>query len=108
MVVYGINPVLEALKAGRVSRVRIGPKGLARLHAAGAGRLDAVLPAMSPRLAEIVRVAQEVGVVVDIVDSVEVDRAARGGVHQGVVADVARLDEAWSPDRWWLPRRGRR
>jgi 23S rRNA (guanosine2251-2'-O)-methyltransferase len=97
MIVYGVNPVLEALKAGRVSRVRIGPKGLARLHAAGAGRLDAVLPAMSSRLADVVRAARDAGVEVDVVDSAEIERAARGGVHQGVVADVADRDEDWTP-----------
>lgn len=27
MVVYGLNPVQAALEAGRVSRIRIGPRG---------------------------------------------------------------------------------
>ncbi len=97
MIVYGVNPVLEALRAGRVSRVRIGPKGLARLHAASAGRVEAVLPAMSPRLAEVARLARDSGVALDIVDHAEIERAAQGGVHQGVVADVTGRDESWTP-----------
>jgi hypothetical protein len=32
MVVYGINPVLEALRAGRVTALRIGSRGGGRMQ----------------------------------------------------------------------------
>jgi 23S rRNA (guanosine2251-2'-O)-methyltransferase len=69
MIVYGINPVLEALRAGRVSAVRIGSRGGGRMQ-------------------EILARAAEHGVTVQRVDSRLLDRLAGGGVHQGVVADV--------------------
>jgi 23S rRNA (guanosine2251-2'-O)-methyltransferase len=69
MIVYGINPVMEALRAGRVSAVRIG-------HRSGA------------RVQELLTLASERGVRVQRVDGQLLDRLARGGVHQGVVADV--------------------
>ena len=72
MVVYGINPVLEALRAGRVTAVRIGARGGGRMH-------------------ELLSMAGERGVNVQRVDAHLLDRLAKGGVHQGVVADV---DEA--------------
>lgn len=99
MTVYGLNPVLAALEAGRVSRIRVGPKGLAALHAAHQGRIEAVLPALNPRLAEVVRTALRRGVPIQVVDVSDIDRVARGGVHQGVLADVRGGDarEAWTP-----------
>jgi 23S rRNA (guanosine2251-2'-O)-methyltransferase len=69
MVIYGINPVLEALKARRVTRLRVG------------GRSD-------KRIDEIVALAAKQGLAVERVDPQALDRAARGGVHQGVVAEV--------------------
>jgi len=72
MRVYGINPVIEALRAGRVTAVRI---------AAGP------LPDRN-RLAGLVRMANERGIPVRRASAEELGRLARGGVHQGVVADV--------------------
>jgi 23S rRNA (guanosine2251-2'-O)-methyltransferase len=69
MIIYGINPVLEALRAGRVDTVRVSSRGDARLNAV----LDA---------------AKRAGVAVTRVDASELERAAQGGVHQGVVASV--------------------
>lgn len=69
MRIYGIHPVLEALRAGRVTNLRVGERG-------------------SERLREIVRLASECGVAVQRIDSRILDREARGGAHQGVIADV--------------------
>ena len=66
--VYGINPVLEALRAGRVTAIRARRGGA--------------------RIEEISVLAAEQGVAVRWVEASELDRAARGGVHQGVVADL--------------------
>ena len=72
MLIYGINPVLEALKARRVTSLRI------------AARDD-------DRIREIERVAASQGVVVRRVDADELDRAAGGSRHrhQGVIAEAA-------------------
>ena len=69
MLIYGINPVLEALRAGRVTAVRI------------AQRADG-------RLAALLEIAATSGVSVRRVAPGDLDRAAQGGVHQGVVADL--------------------
>jgi 23S rRNA (guanosine2251-2'-O)-methyltransferase len=69
MIIYGINPVLEALRAGRVESIRVSQRGDARLGAI----LDA---------------ARQAGVAITRVETHELDRASRGGVHQGVVALV--------------------
>lgn len=69
MVIYGINPVLEALRAGRVTVLRVG-------------RRD------SGRVRDLLAMAGERGVKVERVDADLLDRLARGGVHQGVVADA--------------------
>jgi 23S rRNA (guanosine2251-2'-O)-methyltransferase len=69
MLIYGINPVAEALSAGRVRRVKIAARG-------------------DRRMDEIVALAARRGIPVDRVDSHALDRAARGGVHQGVVAEI--------------------
>jgi 23S rRNA (guanosine2251-2'-O)-methyltransferase len=70
MVIYGINPVLEALKAGRVRSLMVGDR-------AGA------------RMTELLRLAAQAHVEVRRVPEASIDRAAGGGVHQGVVAEVA-------------------
>ena len=70
MLIYGINPVLEALKAGRVRDIRVD----------GARR---------DRLREIRAIAEAHRVPVRVVSAQELDRSARGGVHQGVAADLA-------------------
>jgi 23S rRNA (guanosine2251-2'-O)-methyltransferase len=69
MLIYGINPVLEALRTGRVSTIRI------------AARHD-------DRFAALLRIAGEKRVAITRVGSGELDRLARGGVHQGVVAEL--------------------
>lgn len=69
MIIYGINPVLEALRAGRVLRVRIGSRADARAEA-------------------VVALAREKGVRIERVETQVLDHASRGGVHQGVVAEL--------------------
>jgi 23S rRNA (guanosine2251-2'-O)-methyltransferase len=69
VIVYGINPVVEALKAGRVSRLLV------------ASRDD-------ERLRRILALACERRVRVEKVDAGELVRLSRDGVHQGVVAEV--------------------
>jgi 23S rRNA (guanosine2251-2'-O)-methyltransferase len=70
MIIYGINPVLEALRAGRVRALRVS------------GRSD-------QRVQEVLRLASGGAVPVMRADAAELDRAARGGLHQGVVAEIA-------------------
>ncbi len=74
MVIYGINPVLEALRAGRVRRLRVGPRG-------------------DRRVDEAIALARVAHVAVERVDAPALDRAARGGVHQGIVAELAPLED---------------
>lgn len=69
MRIYGVNPVLEALRAGRVREVRVGGRG-------------------GGRVAEVVALARELNVPVRQVPGEALDRDARRGVHQGVVADL--------------------
>jgi 23S rRNA (guanosine2251-2'-O)-methyltransferase len=76
MFIYGINPVLEALRAGRVKELRV------------AGRAGG-------RLLDLTTHAEREGIPVRRVTAADLDRAAAGGVHQGVVAqlrEVAALD----------------
>ena len=70
MIIYGLNPVLEALRAGRVRRVRVGARN-------------------DQRLDEVLALARRHGVPIDRVDAGVLERTARGGVHQGIVADLA-------------------
>ncbi len=69
-VIYGVNPVLESLKTGRVRAVRVAER-------------------TNARVAELIAIAERAGVAVKRVSANELDRATRGAVHQGVVADVA-------------------
>ena len=69
MIIYGINAVLEALRAGRVRTLRIS------------GRSDA-------RVQELLRMAASGRVPVTRSEAGELDRASRGGLHQGVVAEI--------------------
>ena len=69
MIVYGINPVLEALRAGRVRRLRVA-------------RSDR-------RIDEALTLARELRVPVERVDVQVLGRVARGGAHQGIAADLA-------------------
>jgi 23S rRNA (guanosine2251-2'-O)-methyltransferase len=73
MIVYGINPVLEALRAGRVKALRVGERDAARLR-------------------DVLKVAEREHVSIQRVSSGDLDRAARGGVHQGVVAELEPAD----------------
>jgi 23S rRNA (guanosine2251-2'-O)-methyltransferase len=70
MLIYGVHPVLEALRAGRVRTIRV------------AGRDDR-------RLDALIEQARVQGVAVRQVPRDVLDRESRHGVHQGVVADVA-------------------
>ena len=69
VLIYGINAVAEALKAGRVAALRVSTRADDRMRA-------------------VLRLAQERGVTIRRVDTVELDRAAPGASHQGVIADV--------------------
>jgi 23S rRNA (guanosine2251-2'-O)-methyltransferase len=69
MLIYGLNPVLEALRAGRVREVRVSDR-------------------VSPRLAEVVREAERSAVPVRRVADGSLDRDSHGAVHQGVVAEL--------------------
>lgn len=69
MIIYGINPVLEALRAGRVKEVRVGDRG-------------------GERMRQVLALASERGVRVRRVPGDVLQRQSGRGVHQGVVADV--------------------
>jgi len=69
MIIYGINPVLEGLKVGRVTSVWM---------AQGA----------NPRLQQVADLARQKGIAVRTRDGQSLDRMAEGGVHQGVAAEL--------------------
>jgi 23S rRNA (guanosine2251-2'-O)-methyltransferase len=69
VIIYGINPVLEALRAGRVKELRVGDRS-------------------GDRLRTVLALASRQHVPVRMVPPPTLARDARGGVHQGVVADV--------------------
>ncbi len=72
MIIYGINPVLEALRAGRVTELRVADRG--------GERIRDVLALAADRGVRVLRVPADVLV-----------RQARGGVHQGVVAETSEV-----------------
>lgn len=72
MIIYGLNPVLEALRS-HPDRVRF--IGIAREHG---GKLQRAVSA-----------ARDAGVEVRNMTSQQIDRLAGRGVHNGVVADVS-------------------
>ncbi len=72
MVVFGIHPVLEALKARRVAAVRVADKDHARHR-------------------EILDLAQSMGVPVHRESAERLESRARGHVHQGVVAELTEV-----------------
>lgn len=74
MIIYGLNPVLEALRSGRVRRLR-------------------VVPRRDRRVEEALALARAKGIEVQHVDAAAIDRATRGGVHQGIVADIHDLED---------------
>lgn len=70
--VYSIHAVAEALKARRVARL---------IHERGAG----------PRVDELIARARELKIPIETADRRALDRLTRGGVHQGVAADLQPL-----------------
>lgn len=72
MIIYGLNPVLEAIRS---HPERIHYVGIAREHGSKVQRV----------LAE----AKKAGVAVRIVPAEQIDRLANRGVHNGVVADLS-------------------
>ncbi|MGH9255424.1 MAG: 23S rRNA (guanosine(2251)-2'-O)-methyltransferase RlmB [Vicinamibacterales bacterium] len=74
MIIYGINPVLEALRAGRVRELRVAAR-------------------TSGRVQEALSLAGQRGVHVRRVPADALDRDARGGSHQGMVAVVDDVNE---------------
>jgi len=69
MIIYGINPVLEALRTGRVRRVRVSERS-------------------DKRIDDALALAREKRVPVERVEQQVLEHAARGGVHQGIVAEL--------------------
>ena len=79
LVIYGINPVLEAIKAGRAKEIWV------------AQRAD-------DRLQRLLEDAAKHSVRVRFVTRDELDHASKRGAHQGVVAEVERRTEATLED----------
>jgi 23S rRNA (guanosine2251-2'-O)-methyltransferase len=73
VIIYGINPVLEALRAGRVKELRVGDRA-------------------DDRLKQLLSAAAARGVRVRRVPADALERDSRRGVHQGVVADVEQAE----------------
>jgi 23S rRNA (guanosine2251-2'-O)-methyltransferase len=69
LLIFGINPVTEALRGGKVRRVRLSARA-------------------DTRMEQILALAAKQGIAVERVDAQALDRAAKGGVHQGVIAEV--------------------
>jgi 23S rRNA (guanosine2251-2'-O)-methyltransferase len=69
VIVYGINPVLEALRARKAQRLRVSARN-------------------DKRMDEVLALAGAQRVPVERADAQALDRAAKGGVHQGVVAEI--------------------
>jgi 23S rRNA (guanosine2251-2'-O)-methyltransferase len=68
--IYGLNPVLEALRGGRVQRLRVGARA-------------------DRRIEQAIALARELDVPVERVDAETLSRIARGGAHQDIAAEVA-------------------
>src|ERR1043166_4166643 len=79
MIIYGINPVIEALRAGRADSIRISARADSRLNA-------------------VIDAAKKAGVSIKRVDASELDRASHGGVPQGVLAVVAEQESLTPAD----------
>jgi 23S rRNA (guanosine2251-2'-O)-methyltransferase len=89
VIIYGINPVVEALRSGRVVSLRVTGDRL------------------NPRVLEILRSAERDGVPVKRVPAADLERAARGGVHQGIVAELREQERIDLTDlvQPWIDRR---
>jgi 23S rRNA (guanosine2251-2'-O)-methyltransferase len=74
VIIYGINPVLEALRAGRVTGMRVSERA-------------------GDRVRQLLAAAGEQGIAVRRVSGDALDRETHGGVHQGVVAEVEDIAE---------------
>jgi 23S rRNA (guanosine2251-2'-O)-methyltransferase len=74
VIIYGINPVLEALRAGRVRELRVGERG-------------------DDRLKQLLALARDRGVRVRRVPADALERDSRRGVHQGIVAEIEEAAE---------------
>jgi 23S rRNA (guanosine2251-2'-O)-methyltransferase len=70
MLIYGINAVTEALKAGRVVSLRAGRR-------------------QDHRLQQLLMLAEQASVPVRRVPDEELDRESGGSSHQGIIADVS-------------------
>ena len=70
MLIYGINPVLEAIRAKRATVIRVSPRA-------------------DDRLMQLVRLAESQGVRVERVSGDALDRLGGRQRHQGVIAEVA-------------------
>lgn len=79
MIIYGINPVLEAIKSKRAKEIWV------------AQRAD-------DRLQRLLEEAAQHSVRVRFVTRDELDEASKRGAHQGVVADVEKRTEATLED----------
>ncbi|HYS52958.1 MAG TPA: 23S rRNA (guanosine(2251)-2'-O)-methyltransferase RlmB [Thermoanaerobaculia bacterium] len=75
MIIYGVNPVLEAIRSHRQ-------------------RIHYVAVAKGAHTNRVFDAAKEAGVPVRILPSEQIDRAAGGGVHNGVIADVSEASYA--------------
>ena len=64
-----MNPVLEGLRAGRVTAIRIAARG-------------------DDRLTRLLRLAEDQRITITRVTPAELDRLTRGAAHQGVVAEA--------------------
>ena len=73
MTIYGINPVLEALRAGRVKELLVSER-------AGGRVIDAI------------QWADRGGIPVRRVTPNELDRLTHKGVHQGIVAELRSIE----------------
>jgi 23S rRNA (guanosine2251-2'-O)-methyltransferase len=69
MQIYGINPVAEALRAGQVKSLTVADRG-------------------GERLVSLLDLAATQGVTVRRATAADLDRLTRGGVHQGIVAEM--------------------
>lgn len=79
MLIYGINPVRDALQSGRVRGLRVGDRAGSRAQ-------------------EVAAAAERAGVPVRRVSQAELDRHSRGGVHQGLMAELTEEDNATIAD----------